>query len=672
MFGGADFKKLVVVGMRCSLGQNIVSIWQDNSTMKALGFEFVAYKVDPWAEASSEALQRLHSAFMIVLDDGMASETNRSALLKWARWDKIPNKEEVYIVSRAMIPLMIHEKKSLDPRSYLHPLQQHSGSEGRVEATSASACLVMEVVGNKQYQEEPQLQSPPGKKEYYPNAKKFLCQADPTTAVPTNLNEEISEVFDKLVDHYEGRHKTGKIQDQMRLQSYRTVSKYVKTLEYKLTDTNFEDKLEHKLGFGESNMKKISSILNLGYCPKLRAIEANPANEVLRSFIKIWGVGPATAANLYYQLGFRSIEAIRKNPQTLSNRQRIGLKYYEELQERIPRQEVDRIFDSVREIAQKIDASVTCYLCGSHRRGMLNSGDIDVLISLPPTPGGVEGTKCNAVIGLDGDAAAFAWAATTAAAVAANDSGSYSDNQSIHSREQEHAERFLQNLLDKLKRSGILTDHLSGHKGDPDPSMGGGWGGKKAGRATGYDATASRASYMGVGVDTSLAHGAKHRRIDIKIYPPWQLPYALLYFTGTDLFNRSMRLYAKKIRSKEATKGYTLSDKGLFPKKYWHHKTGECINGDCVAGLYTERDVMEYLGLTWKEPHERTGGVVQGDHASTGGAALVAFAPPEGDADGDPGLVEVEDGYECVETDSDSDLDPDDSNDRNHDGYGTP
>jgi len=37
-----------------------------------------------------------------------------------------------------------------------------------------------------------------------------------------------------------------------------------------------------------------------------------------------------------------------------------------------------------------------------------------------------------------------------------------------------------------------------------------------------------------------------HRRLDLKVYPPEEDAYALLYFTGSDHFNRSMRHYAKQ------------------------------------------------------------------------------------------------------------------------------
>ena len=50
----------------------------------------------------------------------------------------------------------------------------------------------------------------------------------------------------------------------------------------------------------------------------------------------------------------------------------------------------------------------------------------------------------------------------------------------------------------------------------------------------------------------------KVRRIDLKVYPPDLMPYALLYFTGSAHFNRSMRYYAKRW-------GWSLSDKGLRP-----------------------------------------------------------------------------------------------------------
>ena len=78
------------------------------------------------------------------------------------------------------------------------------------------------------------------------------------------------------------------------------------------------------------------------------------------------------------------------------------------------------------------------------------------------------------------------------------------------------------------------------------------------------------------------------RRIDIKTYPKSAYPFALLYFTGSAYFNRSMRLYAKK------KKHMHLSDKELTDLK-----TGEKY--ECE----TEEEIFKVLNLKYKSPAER-------------------------------------------------------------------
>lgn len=65
--------------------------------------------------------------------------------------------------------------------------------------------------------------------------------------------------------------------------------------------------------------------------------------------------------------------------------QKIGLKYYEDFNERIPREEVTQLFEKVKQAAMSLfkngknDLIVEC--CGSYRRGKQSCGDIDVLIT---------------------------------------------------------------------------------------------------------------------------------------------------------------------------------------------------------------------------------------------------------------------------------------------------
>jgi DNA polymerase lambda len=81
--------------------------------------------------------------------------------------------------------------------------------------------------------------------------------------------------------------------------------------------------------------------------------------------------------------------------------------------------------------------------------------------------------------------------------------------------------------------------------------------------------------YMGV---CKLKDGKMARRIDIKVYPKDQYGFAILYFTGSDYFNRSMRLFAEK-------KGFTLSDHGLAPvaKSASKQKVGKGIGIPCLT-----------------------------------------------------------------------------------------
>jgi DNA polymerase lambda len=69
----------------------------------------------------------------------------------------------------------------------------------------------------------------------------------------------------------------------------------------------------------------------------------------------------------------------------------------------------------------------------------------------------------------------------------------------------------------------------------------------------------------------------------------------LLYFTGSDYFNRSMRLFAEK-------KGFTLSDHGLA-------RVGKAKGEKVAKGMgipcETEEDVFKALGLPYKTPAER-------------------------------------------------------------------
>ena len=67
----------------------------------------------------------------------------------------------------------------------------------------------------------------------------------------------------------------------------------------------------------------------------------------------------------------------------LNRQQQIGLKYYDEFLERMPRSEAEEIGNAVKQAAQDIDPALQSMICGSFRRGKSTCGDVDVLVSHP-------------------------------------------------------------------------------------------------------------------------------------------------------------------------------------------------------------------------------------------------------------------------------------------------
>ena len=116
-----------------------------------------------------------------------------------------------------------------------------------------------------------------------------------------------------------------------------------------------------------------------------------------------------------------------------------------------------------------------------------------------------------------------------------------------------------------------------------------------------YESNASgrqTSSYMGV--FKLKKEDSHYRRIDFKAYPAQCYPFALLSFTGSGNFNRSMRYFVDKI-------GGHLSDNSLRLGVSRDPKTNDYINksGQLALDIKTERDIFHALKLNYYEPHER-------------------------------------------------------------------
>lgn len=135
-------------------------------------------------------------------------------------------------------------------------------------------------------------------------------------------------------------------------------------------------------GVGEKMAKKVMEIIESGKLSKVEEVYNDEKTEVLDRFCKIWGVGPNTAENWYRQ-GYRTLEDLTSKNVKLNKQQTIGLKYYDDIQQRMPREEVAKIAEIVKEEMKKINGCLSLEIVGSYRRGKTTCGDVDLMIINP-------------------------------------------------------------------------------------------------------------------------------------------------------------------------------------------------------------------------------------------------------------------------------------------------
>ena len=100
----------------------------------------------------------------------------------------------------------------------------------------------------------------------------------------------------------------------------------------------------------------------------------------------------------------------------------------------------------------------------------------------------------------------------------------------------------------------------------------------------------ARGEHKFMGVCRLVGPGRKtHRHVDLLLCKPEEYWYTILYFTGSDVFNVSMRRHA-------LTKGYSLSEHGL-------KRVRDGVPAPPV--MNSEKDIFDFLGLEYVKPSDR-------------------------------------------------------------------
>lgn len=130
-------------------------------------------------------------------------------------------------------------------------------------------------------------------------------------------------------------------------------------------------------GIGAKITAKIEEILATGQLAAATRTRGELNLDIYDELLKVHGIGPVKAKELVNIHKITSIEHLRANTNLLNDIQTIGLKYYEDSLERIPREEMEKHETVLKGL---LPASCEGIIVGSYRRKAETSGDIDMLI----------------------------------------------------------------------------------------------------------------------------------------------------------------------------------------------------------------------------------------------------------------------------------------------------
>ena len=190
------------------------------------------------------------------------------------------------------------------------------------------------------------------------------------TATPhkKRLNEDFIKIMSEL---QEIMMRQG---EPFRAKAYREASEAIMMYNGDITDPKQLEGVRH---IGKTIMSKFIEYMDTGTLAILERERTNPLNVLT----KVYGVGPKKAKE-FISKGITTLDDLRKNEDLLTDGMKIGLKYYDDIEDRIPRSEIDDYNTLLSDVFEKTTPPGSEFqIVGSYRRGAKTSGDIDMIIT---------------------------------------------------------------------------------------------------------------------------------------------------------------------------------------------------------------------------------------------------------------------------------------------------
>ena len=163
--------------------------------------------------------------------------------------------------------------------------------------------------------------------------------------------------------------------EPFRARAYHNAAEAIMLYQKPILDIN---QLQGQPGIGKTIMAKFKEFTTTGKLKTLERAKGDP----LYLFPKIYGIGPKKAKQLV-AAGVTTLDELRARQEELLNKnQKLGLKYFEDIEKRIPRAEINEYSDVLADVFSKLKHTGSRFeIVGSYRRGAKDSGDIDIIVT---------------------------------------------------------------------------------------------------------------------------------------------------------------------------------------------------------------------------------------------------------------------------------------------------
>jgi DNA polymerase beta len=216
------------------------------------------------------------------------------------------------------------------------------------------------------------------------------------TSSNSDYNKLIIEQLQLLVHHIEDQIRSSeKAEDRkkhgFRLSSIKKGIDLIKDYPEKITSGRQVRQIK---GIGKGIADRIDEILESEMLSELveEAGNGDESNRRIKELTSVTGIGVVKARELMAKYELEGVEDLIKRWQSgeikvekhgITHQIEIGLRWYYDIQKKIPREEMDEFNAILTDLCKTIDPELSITICGSYRRGKTQSNDIDVLMTHP-------------------------------------------------------------------------------------------------------------------------------------------------------------------------------------------------------------------------------------------------------------------------------------------------